>query len=332
MKIAIDVMGGDRAPDVVLEGIELFINYCSDKKNVDVRVVLVGDQSIIESLVPRYISDSNLSCIEYKHTSETVKDISPSDILKGRGADSSMVVGMKSLSSNDSGFDAFVSAGNSGVFMVSAMKYVGLLDGLSRAPAVITVPRMDGGLFYLVDAGVNVDCKPIHLFHFAQLGSVFAKNFLVNKNFPKVVLASNGEEDSKGNKLILEVGVFLKSFKGINFCGNLDCMKIFTHDFDVVVCDGFVGNIILKVVEASFSMFLSSMKKIGQGFSYPASSWMSIYGLEDVSAAALLLGIKKNCILVHGSADKLAIQSALIFSLNIVEKECLSSVRGISFI
>ena len=324
-------MGGDNAPDIVLQGVELFLDYCSRFDRDSVSVVLVGDRAVFTQFVPKYISDKNLSSIAFQESEGVVKN-SPSAIFKGQGFSSSMVVGMRTLVSSDSGWDAFVSAGDSGAFMVAAMKYVGLLDGLLRTPAIISIPRLDGSFFYLIDAGVNVDCKPIHLLHFTQLGHAFAQKFL-DKESPKVVLASNGEEDSKGNKLILEVGAFLRSFNGINFCGNLDCMKMFSHDFDVVVCDGFVGNIILKIIESSFGFCALKNSSQDQYKSFsPSSSWIRSIQSEDISAAALLLGVKKNCILVHGSADALAIQSSLIFSLRIIEKECIASVENISFI
>ena len=237
MKIVLDAMGGDYAPSSTVEGA---IEAISENK--DLSVVLVGDEKEITSELAKR-ECSNLP-ITVRHASQIVEmDESPLTALR-RKKDSSIRVSMDLVKSEKA--DAMVSAGNSGVVMATALYVLGKLPGVER-PAIATVVPGLKHHFVLLDAGANVDCKPVHLYQFAIMGEAYAR-FVLDVENPKIGLLSIGEEDAKGNELTKEAFKLIKDSR-VNFTGNIEGQDIFSGEADVVVCDGFVGNIALKVSE-----------------------------------------------------------------------------------
>ena len=243
MKIALDAMGGDYAPAVTIEGaIETLHDF------EDIEIILVGDESVIaRKLDSKRYSPQRISI---KHASQVVMmDDSPSLAIRKK-KDSSIRIGIELVKSGDA--DGFVSAGHSGVVMATALMILGTSEVVDR-PAIAAIMPTLNEPFVLIDAGANIHCKPHNLLQFALMGSIYCRTILGRVN-PKVVLISTGEEDTKGNELTKETFKLLKE-ADINFIGNVDGKDIFTGDYDVIVCDGFTGNVILKTSEGLADAF-----------------------------------------------------------------------------
>lgn len=308
MKIALDAMGGDYAPAVTVEGA---IEAVSESRELS--VILVGNETeLTNELKGKKFPASSLSI---RHASQVVEmDEVPLTALR-RKKNSSIKVAVELVKSGKA--DAMVSAGNSGVVMATALFILGKLHGVDR-PAIAAVMPTLKGLFVLIDAGANVDCKAINLLQFAIMGEAYAKN-IFNIDIPKIGLLGIGEEDAKGNELTKETFKLLKD-SGINFIGNIEGKNIFMGDADVVVCDGFVGNIALKISEGLAEAIAKMLKReisertsgrIGHLFlkdalrSFKKRTDYSEYG------GAPLLGISKPCIISHGRSTAKAIKNAI---------------------
>ncbi|NOZ68115.1 MAG: phosphate acyltransferase PlsX [Deferribacteres bacterium] len=308
MKIALDAMGGDYAPAATVEGA---IEALNEDRNIS--VILVGNEAEIYSeLKKRDCSDLPVTI---KHASQIVEmDESPLAALR-RKKDSSVRVAVDLVKSGDA--DAMVSAGNSGVVMATSLYVLGKLPGVER-PAIAAVMPSLKDHFVLIDAGANVDCKPLHLYQFAIMGEAYAR-YIFDIESPRVGLLGIGEEDAKGNELTRESFKLIKD-SHINFMGNIEGKDIFSGEADVVVCDGFVGNIALKVSEGLAEAMSKMLKreilenasgKIGSLFlknalqNFKKKTDYSEYG------GAPLLGISKPCIISHGRSTSKAIKNAV---------------------
>lgn len=308
MRIALDAMGGDHAPAVTVEGaIEAVI------ESHGLSVLLIGDETeLINELKER---DYPASLISIRHASQVVNmDEAPLTALR-RKKDSSIKVAVELVKSGEA--DAMVSAGNSGVVMATALFLLGKLRGVER-PAIAAVMPTLKGLFVLIDAGANVDCKASHLLQFAIMGEAYAKS-IFNINAPKIGLLGIGEEDAKGNELTKETFKLLKD-SCINFIGNIEGKNIFIGDADVVVCDGFVGNIALKISEGLAEAIAKMLKReISEktsgriGYLFLKDALRSFKKKTDYSeyGGAPLLGISKPCIISHGRSTAKAIKNAI---------------------
>ncbi|MDW7998121.1 MAG: phosphate acyltransferase PlsX, partial [Thermodesulfovibrio sp.] len=246
LKIAVDAMGGDFAPEVNILG------ACELVQDIDVEVILVGDENKIKSLLP-----------EKRETKGTISIIPAEDIIHMdenissalRRRNTSMRKAVELVRAGKA--DAVISAGHSGAMMALSFLLLGKLPNVER-PAIATVMPCLKGYFILLDAGANVDCKPEHLVQFAFMGEAYHKA-LFNSQSPKIALLSIGEEGSKGNEVTKEAFKILKSSK-LNFIGNIEGKDIFFGQADVVVCDGFVGNIVLKVGEGLAEALIKMLK------------------------------------------------------------------------
>jgi glycerol-3-phosphate acyltransferase PlsX len=253
--------------------------------------------------------------IGIRHASQVVNmDEAPLTALR-RKKDSSIKVAVELVKSGEA--DAMVSAGNSGVVMATALFLLGKLRGVER-PAIAAVMPTLKGLFVLIDAGANVDCKASHLLQFAIMGEAYAKS-IFNINTPKIGLLGIGEEDAKGNELTKETFKLLKDSR-INFIGNIEGKNIFIGDADVVVCDGFVGNIALKISEGLAEAIAKMLKReISEktsgriGYLFLKDALRSFKKKTDYSeyGGAPLLGISKPCIISHGRSTAKAIKNAI---------------------
>ncbi len=326
MRIALDAMGGDYAPAATVEGA---IDALAENNGIS--VVLVGDEPAIKTEIEK--KKYSGSQVTVRHASQVVEmDESPLTAIR-RKKDSSIKVAIDLV--KDGHADAMVSAGNSGVVMATSLLVLGKLPGVER-PAIAAVMPSLRDHFVLIDAGANVDCKPVHLHQFAVMGKAYAR-FIFNIDNPKIGLLGIGEEDAKGNELTKESFKLLKN-ANMNFIGNIEGKDVFEGEADVVVCDGFVGNIALKIAEGLGETMLKMLKreimdrstgKLGAFIlkdalkSFKKKTDYSEYG------GAPLLGLSSPCIIGHGRSTSKAIKNAIMVAgtfhskgiLEIISKE-----------
>jgi len=308
MKIALDAMGGDFAPDVTVAGaIEAVSEY-------DVEVILVGDRDRLNEVLrdKRYPANR----ISIYHASEVAgMDESPVTVLRKK-KDSSIRKAVELVKNGQA--DAAVSAGHSGVAMAMGLFLLGKVPGVDR-PAIATIMPALAGSFVLIDAGANVDCKPENLLQFAYMGNAYYKA-IFNEPSPKIALLSIGEEDTKGNELTKESFKLLKGRKGLNFIGNIEGKDVFTGRANVIVCDGFIGNIVLKTSEGLAETILKMLKreianvatgKLGYLMIKPAIRNFKKRTDYDEYGGAPLLGINGTCIISHGRSSARALKHAI---------------------
>lgn len=238
VKVALDAMGGDYAPQEIVKGAVL-----AAQKD-DVEILLVGAKDVLERELAKYRLPPH-SPIRLVEAKEVVKEGEPPAIALRRKPDSSVAVAAKLVKSKEA--DAFVSAGSSGAAAVSAIQFIGMLDGVYR-PAIVGSLGSFAPNTVVVDFGANVDCKPHQFLTFAIVGSVYAQKFLNIAN-PKIALLSTGVEEGKGNEAVREAYAILKN-SGLNFIGNIEGNEILSGKANVIVCDGFVGNVLLKFYES----------------------------------------------------------------------------------
>lgn len=308
MKIALDAMGGDRAPKVIVEGaIQALREY------KDLEVILVGDEEKVKKELAKYPTQGlSLSII---HASQVVEmDELPTTALRQK-KDSSIMVSARLMKERKA--QAIVSAGNTGAAMVATKVVLGTLEGIER-PTIATLMPHVYGVSILTDVGANVDCKPEHLLQFAIMGSTYAKEILGIEK-PRVGLLSVGKEKLKGNELTRASYELLEK-TSLNFIGNAEGRDIFQGSVDVIVCDGFIGNIVLKTAESLAETIQGMLKreikknllrKLGALLSMGA--YRALKKRVDYSeyGGAPLLGIDGVCIITHGGAPALAIKNAL---------------------
>ncbi len=308
MRLALDAMGGDFAPATNIDGA---IEALGEHR--DLSVILVGNEAAIKAELDK--RDCSSLPISIQHASQVVEmDESPLMALR-RKKDSSIRVAIDMVKAGDA--DAIISAGNSGVVMAAALYVLGKLPGVER-PAIAAIMPSLKHHFLLLDAGANVDCKPLHLYQFAVMGEAYAR-FIFNIERPRVGLLSIGEEDVKGNELTKEAFKLIKS-SNVNFIGNIEGQDIFSGEADVVVCDGFVGNIALKVSEGLAETIVEMLKREFMekaqdkgGTSVFKDIFKSFLKRTDYSeyGGAPLLGIAKPCIISHGRSTSKAIKNAI---------------------
>ena len=307
MKIALDAMGGDTAPETTVAG------GVRAARELPVEVVLVGQQDAIERALASYPTrPENLSIV---HAPEVIgMDESPvASIRKKR--DSSINVGVGLL--REKKVDAFVSAGNTGAVMSASMLLVGLLSGIERPGIAILLPGVKGDTL-LIDVGANIDPRPIHLLQYALMGEAYARCVL-NKSRPTVGLLNVGTEESKGTDFMKETYGLLEG-SGVNFVGNVEGHDIFTGEYNVIVCDGFTGNVALKTAESLAhaikallrrSLTMSPVTRLGAWLARDA--FLQLRKEIDYAehGGAPLLGVNGIAIIAHGASSAKAIKNAV---------------------
>jgi glycerol-3-phosphate acyltransferase PlsX len=325
MRIAIDAMGGDYAPAVNVEGA---IETVTDTEGID--IILVGDESSIQRELDgkKYLTNR----IVIKHASQVVgMDESPSVAIRKK-KDSSIKRAIELVRNGEA--DGFVSAGHSGVVMATALLQLGTSKGVDR-PAIATIMPSIKAPFVLIDAGVNLRCKPENLLQFALMGSAYCRA-IFERSEPRVALLSIGEEDTKGNELTKEAFKLLKKID-INFTGNIDGKDIFTGIADVVVCDGFTGNIVLKTSEGLADAIVKILKKemaeqsVGRiGYLLMKNALIGFKKKTDYDeyGGAPLLGINGTCIISHGRSTAKAIKNALMVAADFSEKRVYEAIAS----
>ena len=323
MKIVIDAMGGDNAPKAIVEGSVLAVN------EYGVELILTGNSEIIKDELKKLTYDK--AKIEVIHTTEVILNNEHPAMAIRRKKDSSMVVGLKLV--KDGSASAMISAGSTGALLTGATLIAGRIKGISR-PAIAPLLPGKNGVFMIIDAGANVDCKPENLIQFAIMGSAYFKRVLKVDN-PKVGLVNNGAEEEKGNELTKTVFPMLKE-EDINFVGNVEPRDIPDGDVQVLVCDGFVGNTILKLFEGAASLIFSSLKeellkgtisKVGALLLKPA--FKRLKGKFDYTeyGGAPLLGVNGGVIKAHGSSDAKAIKNAIRQAKQFINNDVITLIK-----
>lgn len=325
MKIIVDGMGGDNSPDAIVEG-------CVDAvKELGLNVIIVGAREIIENELSKY--DYPKERIDIINSTEIITNEEEPALAIRRKKDSSMVVGLRAL--REGLGDGFVSAGSTGALLAGGLFIVKRIDGIERA-ALATVYPTTKGVSLLLDLGANVDCKPEYLKQFAIMGSVYSEKILKVKN-PRVGLANIGTEKGKGNQLVRQAYELIED-SNLNFIGNVEARDIPVGAADVVVCDGFVGNVILKLTEGMAKALFTSLKEeFTKSFQSKIGALLlkkqlkSFVGMLDYReyGGAPLLGLKQPVVKAHGSSDAFAIKNAIrqvkefieMDVINIIEKD-----------
>lgn len=325
MKIAIDAMGGDYAPEEVVKGAVLALEERS------LEIILLGNVEKIKEELKKYkFKKDNLSIINCKESIDAGE--SPLNALRTK-KDSSILVGMNLLKNGKA--NAFISAGNSGAVMASALLELGRISKIRRPAIAAVLPSIKGKVIIL-DVGANVDCKPEHLLQFALIGNKYAKYILNIKN-PKIGLLNIGEEENKGNKFTQNAYKILKN-ANVNFMGNIEGKDIFKGIIDVVVCDGFTGNIILKSSEGLAKMLLIEInKKIisqlpqSQEMGQLRQNFMELVKRTDYTeyGGLPLLGINGLCFICHGRSKSKTIKNAIINASDFVDAKILEHLQEI---
>lgn len=325
IRVAVDAMGGDFAPAEIVKG------AVQASRELQIEIILVGDLEKLSRELKKYKERGELPVVAASEVIEM--DESPAQAVKQK-KDASINVAVSLV--KDGKANAVISAGNTGALMASALFKLGRIPGVER-PAIATEFPLPTGKVLLLDMGANVDCKPKHLVQFAEMGNLYARHVLHIDN-PQVGLLNIGEEKEKGNELTRQAWPLLKQAP-INFVGNVESKEILRGKADVVVCDGFVGNLILKFGESiSLAVFqllkneLSKgiMNKIGLAFLYPSLRRLRKTLTYDEYGAAPLLGISGIVFKAHGRAKANAIKNAVRETAEAVKEDmvsCISKLR-----
>ena len=324
MKIVVDAMGGDHAPEAVVEGALMAASEYSTE------IILTGLSETVQTILDRLDPVHKLP-VQVVHADEVVEmhDL-PGKVLRSKRK-SSMKIGLDLLKEGTA--SAFVSAGNTGAVLAYSTVILRPLKGVDRPAIAIQLPTLKGNAI-LLDAGANVDCKTSQLFQFGIMGHVFAE-YILGKENPRVGLLSIGEEDGKGNEIVKEVFQMLKA-SHINFIGNIEGKEVYRGNADVIVCDGFTGNIALKISESLAEMIGTNLKRMFQ------NNWASKLGYlllkpqldqfkkkvdYSETGGAPLLGVNGVVIIAHGNSSPKAIKNAINRARELCEKNINEHIR-----
>ena len=308
MRIAIDAMGGDFAPESLVEGVLLAADFLP----ADVQLVLVGNREVLEALI--HVPAFSTSAVEIMHAPDVVGMAEHPTKALSQKPNSSISIGFQLLKEGKA--DAFCGAGNTGAMMVGAMFSVKQLEGVLRPTIASFYPKENGSQGVILDVGANADCKPEMLEQFGELGYVYAKSVLGIAK-PRVGLMSIGEEEQKGNLVTQAAHQMMKANKNINFVGNLEGRDLHTDKADVIVCDGFTGNIILKMAESFYDVFHRRGVR---------DTFMDQYNYEAVGGSPIL-GVNGNVIIGHGVSSPLAVKNMVFLAKKMIETNVLPKIK-----
>lgn len=309
MRIGIDAMGGDFAPEVAVMG----IIQASKEVSADTTIVAYGDVTIIEAIMQR--ENCNSSNIEVVNAPEVIEmNDHPARAFQTK-KNSSITVGFKHLQSGK--IDAFTSAGNTGAMMVGAMYTIKSIQGLIRPCITGPLPKLSGGkMTTLLDVGLNSDCKPDVLYQYGILGDLFAKHYYEIEN-PKVCLLNIGSEEEKGNLLTRAAYELMKEGFDYQFCGNIESNELYSDKVDVVVCDGFTGNIVLKQVETLYEIArnLQINNPFFEHFNY------------ENHGGTPILGVNAPVIIGHGVSNAKAIKNMILQTHKVIVSNLTEKIK-----
>lgn len=325
--VALDAMGGDNAPGEIVKGAVEAI-----KREAKVRVILVGKEDAINSELSKYTY--NKEQIEVVNATEIIEMAEPPVMAIRKKKDSSIVVALNLVKEGKA--DAFVSAGSTGAVLVGGQLIIGRIKGVERPPLAPLLPTKKG-VSLLVDCGANVDARPSHLLQFAKMGSIYMENALGIKN-PKVAIVNIGAEEEKGNMLVKETFPLLKNCPDINFVGSVEARDIPNGDVDVIVCEAFVGNVILKLFEGVGYTLISKVKeglmtsfrsKIGAILIKPALKKVlkSFDGSEY--GGAPLIGLNGLVVKTHGSSKANEVANSIIQCVTFKKQDINGKIREV---
>lgn len=323
MKILIDAYGGDNAPLEIIKGA---VNYV--KEGGKAELCLVGNETEIRKIMDE--NNYSYENIEIKNATEVITcHDSPTEAIRKK-PDSSLCVGFAALRSGE--YDAMLSAGSTGAVLTGAVLKVGRIKGVNRPALCSFLPTMvEGKEVIYLDCGANADTKPINLVQFALMADIYAKRVKGIKE-PKIALLSNGAEDEKGNELILKVHPVLRKIKGINFVGNIEGRDVLTGDYDIVVTEGFAGNVGLKAIEGSVKAVLSIMKgyikqsffsKIGALFMKSTFKKMKKNLDYNSRGGAIFLGANGVMVKSHGTSKA----ETIVAGIKLCEEACKANIK-----
>jgi glycerol-3-phosphate acyltransferase PlsX len=307
MNIGLDMMGGDFAPLEAVKGLQL---YLSDNTHA-AALFCIGDEALVKPLLEEHqVASPNLHLV---HAPEVIGyHEHPTKALKEKQR-SSIAIGFHMLATGK--IDAFISAGNTGAMLVGAMFSIKAIEGVLRPTIATIVPKLSGGTGVLVDVGLNADCKPEQMNQFAILGSLYAQ-YILNISNPKIGLMNVGEEEGKGNILTQATYPLLKENTKINFIGNIEGRDMFNDKADVVVCDGFTGNIILKLAESIYDLTLQRGIK---------DDYFNRFHYENYGGTPVL-GVAKPVIIGHGISHAKAFKNMILVAEKMIETELCSKM------
>ena len=310
VRVVVDAMGGDNAP---VEPVKAAVEAVTERQ--DIKVILTGKQEVIDKEMATY-SGYPKNQIQVVNASQVIETAEPPVFAIRKKKDSSIVVGLNMVKKQEA--DAFVSSGSTGAVLVGGQVLVGRSKGVERPPLAPLIPTTKG-VSLLIDCGANVDARPSHLVQFAKMGSIYMEHVVGIKN-PRVAIVNNGAEEEKGNALVKETFPLLKECKGINFIGSIEARDIPAGYADVVVCEAFVGNVILKLYEGvgaalvhkiKEGMMTSLRSKIGALLVKPAlKSTLKSFDASEYGGAPLL-GLKGLVVKTHGSAKAIEIKHGI---------------------
>ena len=307
MVIGIDMMGGDFAPLEAVKGIKLF-----QEQNQPVSLLLLGDENAINPLLSEFkIDTTDISVVNAPQVIGMHEH--PTKALKEK-QQSSIAVGFHLLATGK--MDAFISAGNTGAMLVGSLFSMKAIEGVIRPTISTVIPKLDGSTSLLLDVGLNADCKPEQLNQFAIMGSVYAQ-LVLGIDFPRVGLMNVGEEEGKGNLLAQATYPLLKENRHINFIGNIEGRDVLTGKADVMVCEGFTGNIILKLAESLYDINKSLNNE---------STFFDRFNFENYGGTPVL-GVAKPVIIGHGISGEKAFMNMIKLAKLMLEKDVMGKMR-----
>ena len=307
VRIGIDVMGGDFAPSATVEGSVIALDHLAE----DIEIVLIGDREQISKELEKYQVDPSAFSIFHAP-----------DIIE-MGDHPTKSFSQKPKSSISTGFgllkkgkiDGFASAGNTGAMFVGGYMSVKPIPGILRPCISSVLPKLDGGVNVILDVGANADCKADVLYQFGILGSLFAEHVCGIKT-PRVGLLNIGEEESKGNMLTIAAYEMMKDSTDFNFCGNIESRHLFDDECDVIVCDGFSGNVILKQAESVFSLIKQRQIE---------DDYFDRFNYENYGGTPIL-GLNKTVVIGHGISNAVAIKNMIVLTADVIDADLSTKI------
>lgn len=306
MNIGIDMMGGDFAPLEAVKGLHLYLS----ENHGAATIFCIGDEEKVKPL----LTEHGITAVHFVHAPEVIGyHEHPTKALKEKKR-SSIAIGFHLLATGK--IDAFISAGNTGAMLVGSMFVIKAIEGVLRPTIAAIVPKLNGGDGLILDVGLNADCKPEQLNQFAILGSLYS-HYILNIMDPKIGLMNVGEEEGKGNLLCQATYPLLKENAQIHFIGNIEGRDVFTDKADVMICDGFTGNIILKMAESFYD--------VAEQRNLHTDAYMHRFHYENYGGTPVL-GVAKPVIIGHGISSAIAFKNMILIAEKMIERDLCGKI------